>query len=128
MLFLQTLIVMSNIAAGTDPKLFPDPYSFKPERWDRGNEQLPNSFSSLPFGYGRRSCVGKNRRSSPSNYALDCSGRRVAELEMHILLSQVVRNFKIEYRDGKPMEFDNAKLFYGPAREMHLAFIDVNCC
>ncbi len=58
--------------------------------------------------------------SSPNlllSYALNCSGRRVAELEMHILLSQVVRNFKIQYREEEPLKF-NTKLFYGPARQM----------
>ena len=51
-------------------------------------------------------------------------GRRVAELEMHILLAQLMRNFKIEYREDEPIEFV-AKLFYGPARQMDLAFVNI---
>lgn len=43
---------------------------------------------------------------------------------MHILLAQLIRNFKLEYREEKPLEFTN-KLFYVPARQMDLAFIDV---
>ena len=51
-------------------------------------------------------------------------GRRVAELEMHILLAQLIRNYKLEYRDEKPLEFTN-KLLYVPARQMDLAFVDI---
>ena len=53
------------------------------------------------------------------------TGRRIAELEMHILLAQLMKNFKIEYHDEKPMEFAN-KLFYGPARQLDLAFVDID--
>ena len=43
---------------------------------------------------------------------------------MYILLAQVVKSFKIEFREEKPMEFIN-KLNYKPERQMDLAFIDV---
>ena len=52
------------------------------------------------------------------------SGRRVAELEMHVLLAQLIKNFKIEYREYKPIEFI-IKLFNRPERQVDLAFIDV---
>ena len=42
-------------------------------------------------------------------------GQRVAELEMHILLAQLIRNYKLEYRNKEPLEFTN-KLLYVPAR------------
>lgn len=51
-------------------------------------------------------------------------GRRVAELEMHVLLAQLVRNFKIEFREEEPIKFIT-KLFYGPGRQMNLAFVDL---
>lgn len=45
---------------GRDPELFPDPNSFKPERWSRSSEESAdrNPFAWLPFGYGPRMCVG----------------------------------------------------------------------
>ena len=52
------------------------------------------------------------------------TGRRVAELEMHILVAQLVKNFKIEDRNAKPVEFVT-KLFYGPGSPIDLAFIDI---
>ena len=50
-------------------------------------------------------------------------GRRIAELEMHIALAQLIRNFNIEYRDEQPLNFIQ-KLFVYPERQMDLAFVD----
>ena len=43
---------------------------------------------------------------------------------MHILLVQVIKNFKIEYREEKPIEFI-VRAFNRPERQMDLAFIHV---
>ena len=42
---------------------------------------------------------------------------------MHILLAQLVRNFRIEFREEEPIKYIT-KLFYGPERKMNLAFVD----
>lgn len=55
---------------------FPEPTKFIPERWLKNEEQSQKDihrFVSLPFGYGRRTCIG----------------RRFAEAELAILLSKV---------------------------------------
>lgn len=55
---------------------FPEPNKFIPERWMKNEEESQKDihrFVSLPFGYGRRTCLG----------------RRFAEAEMAILLSKV---------------------------------------
>ena len=52
-------IVMPCVNSGRLPDCFPEPEKFKPERWSRENKDLPNPFASLPFGFGRRMCVGK---------------------------------------------------------------------
>lgn len=60
-----------------DPTTFPDPESFRPHRWLRKNKAgvpgVQHPFGSVPFGYGVRSCLG----------------RRIAELEMQLLLVRV---------------------------------------
>ncbi|XP_014810062.1 PREDICTED: cytochrome P450 27C1 isoform X3 [Calidris pugnax] len=54
---------------------------FRPERWLRkGNLDRVDNFGSIPFGYGIRSCIGK----------------RVAELEIHLALIQLLQNFEIK--------------------------------
>lgn len=52
-------------------------------------------------------------------------GQRVAELEMNILLAQMMRNFRMECHDEKPME-RVSKLFLYPARRLDLRLIDLN--
>ncbi|NWR64537.1 CP27B protein, partial [Bucorvus abyssinicus] len=69
---LQTLISLCHFATSRDSRLFPAPDSFRPERWLR-REGARHPFASLPFGVGKRSCVG----------------RRLAELELHQALAQV---------------------------------------
>ncbi|NXP16175.1 CP27B protein, partial [Thinocorus orbignyianus] len=68
----QTLITLCHYATSRDGRLFPAPDSFLPERWL--SPAVPrHPFASLPFGVGKRSCVG----------------RRLAELEVHLALAQV---------------------------------------
>lgn len=66
-----------------DPQYFPEPTKFIPERWLKQSEkqsegcpysgQKAHPFVSLPFGYGRRMCVG----------------RRFAEIELNTILAKV---------------------------------------
>ncbi|NXI38449.1 CP27B protein, partial [Galbula dea] len=69
---LQTLITLCHYATSRDARLFPDPDSFRPERW-LCRDSTHHPFASLPFGVGKRSCVG----------------RRLAELEIHQALAHV---------------------------------------
>jgi len=38
-----------------DPEIYPDPYAFRPERF---LEEPPGTFTWIPFGGGRRRCIG----------------------------------------------------------------------
>jgi cytochrome P450 len=38
-----------------DPAIYPDPYEFRPERF---LDQAPGTYTWIPFGGGRRRCVG----------------------------------------------------------------------
>ncbi|KAL7041072.1 hypothetical protein ACKWTF_000617 [Chironomus riparius] len=68
-------------------KYYPNPDKFLPERWLRDQSDnnsragVANPFSFLPFGFGVRSCIGK----------------RIAELELETLVSNIIRNFKVEW-------------------------------
>lgn len=78
----QKLILMSLYTTGRDPKSFPEPDSFKPERWLRENraDSKVDSWACLPFGLGSRSCIG----------------RRIAEVQMQFLLARTVQQFQLE--------------------------------
>ena len=61
-----------------DPRYFKDPTEFNPERWSHDSDEI-HPFASLPFGFGPRGCYG----------------RRIAELELHLLLTRIMQRFKL---------------------------------
>jgi len=97
---------------GRDEKLFEDAERFKPERWLRKKDRIPTdtaeAFSSIPFGFGTRMCVG----------------RRIAELELHLLLARIVQQFEISY----PPDAENVEPYCRgvivPDRAVRAKFID----
>jgi cytochrome P450 len=53
----------------TDPAVFPDPYSFVPERW-LGNVSLQMTRNLVPFARGSRNCIGMNLAMAEINFML----------------------------------------------------------
>lgn len=73
---MQTQFVFCHYVLSRDPSIFPEPESFYPQRWlksEPDNLRAQHPFGSVPFGYGIRGCLG----------------RRIAELEMQLLLARV---------------------------------------
>ncbi|GFP93169.1 cytochrome p450 71d15 [Phtheirospermum japonicum] len=58
---LKSKVMVNLWSLGRDPKYWPEPESFKPERFE-GNpvDFLGNNFEFIPFGAGRRICPGMN--------------------------------------------------------------------
>ncbi|XP_035214006.1 probable cytochrome P450 12a4, mitochondrial [Stegodyphus dumicola] len=75
-----TLIAVALQEIYRDEKYFKNPEKFLPERW-LGKEDKYHPYAFLPFGFGTRSCIG----------------RRLAELETISLMTEIIRNFKVEY-------------------------------
>lgn len=65
------MLVLNTQVLGSDEENFEDPSQFRPERWLQ--EKKINPFAHLPFGVGKRMCVG----------------RRLAELQLHLALCWV---------------------------------------
>lgn len=93
-----------------DETLFPDNSSFKPERWLRSSDMdtTQKSMSNLIWGHGARMCIG----------------RRFAEQEMHIALTKIVQNFRLEYHH-EPIE-PTLNTVMTPDRPVILKFIPRN--
>ena len=83
-----TEVVMALMLMHKDEKQFAQPEAFIPERWLKNNTDAScphakdaHPFAYLPFGYGSRMCIGK----------------RLAQLEMEVLITRLIQNFKIEW-------------------------------
>ena len=97
---------------GRDESIFEDAEAFKPERWLRNKDitliESAEAFASLPFGFGTRMCLG----------------RRIAELELHLLMARIVQQFDISYQP----EVENVDPFMRgvtiPGRPVRVQFVD----
>lgn len=83
-------VVFPNLVVGTSDEYVSEACEFRPERWIKSDDNDTNlhKFSSLPYGYGSRMCLG----------------RRFADLEMQILLAKLVRNYKLGF-DYPPLKY-----------------------
>ena len=52
-------VLMSQYLIHRDPRFFPEPERFNPERWDVDRRANLPRFSYFPFGGGPRSCIGE---------------------------------------------------------------------
>jgi len=75
----NTSVVLIPYYVYRDPEYFPDPLTFKPERWMNGKEASLASFAYIPFSSGPKNCIGK----------------KFANLEMKTFISKVMRHFEL---------------------------------
>ncbi|EDO40321.1 predicted protein [Nematostella vectensis] len=106
-----TSFVILTSVISRDKDNFDEPLVFRPERWlrdDTGQKRETfNALASLPFGFGKRMCVG----------------RRIAELELRILLAKTTLKFKVAYPHEDRIEpFMRATLI--PDLPLRVSFID----
>jgi cytochrome P450 len=80
-----------------DPELYPEPYAFRPERF---LGQTPGTYTWIPFGGGRRRCLG-------ASFALQ---------EMKIVLSQVLTRFELAPGTARPEPTGRRSITFSPGQ------------
>ncbi|KAG9353362.1 hypothetical protein JZ751_017939 [Albula glossodonta] len=100
-----TVLMINSHALGSNEEYFDDGKQFKPERWLRSRDTI-KPFTYVPFGIGKRMCIG----------------RRLAELEMQLALCWLIREYEIVATDYEPVEAIHSGLLV-PNRELPVAFI-----
>ncbi|XP_030750650.1 probable cytochrome P450 49a1 [Sitophilus oryzae] len=92
-----THVIFPHLVVSNSKDYFCQPHKFMPERWLKTDskhscpvhkQEKIHPFVSLPFGYGRRSCLG----------------RRFAETELNIMLAKIFRKYQVEY-DYEPLTY-----------------------
>ncbi|KAH8690309.1 cytochrome P450 [Talaromyces proteolyticus] len=91
----DTTVSISAYVAHRNPKLFPDPESFQPERWigEKGKELQPYFIS---FSAGARGCIGRN----------------ISYLEQSVVLATVVHRYEMALAkpDWEPERWESFNL------------------
>jgi cytochrome P450 len=82
----RSIFLMSPFVVHRDPRWFPEPDRFKPERWSQPDDRP--KFSYFPFGGGTRVCIGE----------------RFAWMEGVLLLAAVAQKWRFQLVPGHPVE------------------------
>ncbi|XP_043105144.1 sterol 26-hydroxylase, mitochondrial-like [Puntigrus tetrazona] len=104
----ETSFGLCHFAMSHDEKVFPEPRKFKPDRWLRDGRTRPNPFGSLPFGFGVRGCVG----------------RRIAELEIYLLLARLIQLFEVRPDPAVGEVRSLSRSVLVPDRQVNLHFVE----
>lgn len=83
-------IHLSVIHVHRDEQFYDDPLAFRPDRWTDGFKKELHDFAYIPFGGGRRTCIG----------------REFALLEAKIVLATVGQRFQCEWEAEKDLSLE----------------------
>jgi len=93
-----TTVWCSQWSVHRDPRWFPQPEAFRPERWDADNPDPAPEHAWFPFGGGQRACLGA----------------RFALVEAGLVLATLAQRFRLDADPGDPGLFTGLTL--QPAR------------
>jgi cytochrome P450 len=101
-------VLMSQSEIGQDPRFINDPEVYQPERWIKGQSPSgePDTYVSVPFGIGKRVCLG----------------RFVADSECIILLAKILLRFEMIYKEELPKY--NGVILLQPDKKININFIE----
>lgn len=94
-----------------DPKIYPEPDKFDPERFTKDNISKRHPFAWLPFGEGQRNCIGM----------------RFGLMQTKIGLATLLNNYKISpsEKTSIPLKIQKAGFILSSEGGMHLRIEEV---
>jgi cytochrome P450 len=82
-----TTVIISAWVSHRNPRYFPDPLAFRPERWEGDFAASLPRFAYIPFGGGPRICIGN----------------RFAMMEAVLILATVAQRFRLQWQADHPV-------------------------
>lgn len=92
----RTRIALAGALTHYDPRLFPDPFAFSPERF---LGRKPETYAWLPFGGGIRRCIGAT----------------FAHMEMDVVLRTILQTWTLEPTTAPPERMKFRGIAHAPA-------------
>ncbi|XP_045501112.1 cytochrome P450 3A19-like [Colias croceus] len=106
-----TPIYVNAVGMHYDPKYFPNPRKFMPDRFLPENEKNIIPYTYMPFGEGPRNCIGS----------------RFAKMNLQHILSRVVLAYEIRPQPNSPkpceVKMEKHALFLAPGENLYVDFI-----
>jgi len=84
----RSILLMSPYTMGRDPRWFPNPDEFNPERWHPAAAAARPKFSYFPFGGGARVCIGE----------------RFSWMEGALMLATIGQRWRLRLKPAHPVE------------------------
>lgn len=82
----DSIILSSPFVVHRDPRWFPEPLAFRPDRWEQEDSSRPR-FAYFPFGGGTRVCIGE----------------RFAWMEGVLALATIAQKWRLRLVEGHPV-------------------------
>lgn len=88
-----------------NPKVYDDPYAFRPERFI---DNPPGNYTWIPFGGGRRRCLGK----------------AIGESELKYVLREILSRYELHAEDPRPVPSTSHTVVMRPVKGTRVALVE----
>lgn len=105
-----TMVFFSQYIVQRDPRWFPEPESFRPERFDPAARAARPRFAYFPFGGGSRQCIGES----------------FAWMEAMLVLATLSQRWRVQLVEGQKIELQ-PKITLRPKNGIRVRMFDRSC-